>query len=157
MATEQEKTGNRARMWGLTVAGMTMGIWDMVEESAVSLSPGIGEQILKMAEKQLGLEIAGESPRHILIELGRIFVDEYGFCSEALVEGEEPSLKVTLKNAVGVPEYVGLRAQGLEKPFSHPFYCTGLAALARLGKRARGNVEMDLASKTAVITYDILN
>ena len=31
MATDQEKIANRARMWGLTVMGMSAGIWEMVE------------------------------------------------------------------------------------------------------------------------------
>lgn len=156
MATEQQKYANRARLWGLTVVGMTMGIWDMVEESSLALSPQIGAQILTMLEKQLGLEIAGEKPEHLLIELGRIFVDEYGFASEAKVESADKTLRVTLENAVGTPEFAMMKEHGVEKAFSHPFFCAGLASLTRLGLKARGSVEIDATAKRYVITYELI-
>jgi hypothetical protein len=156
MATEQQKYANRARLWGLTVVGMTMGIWEMVEEASVALSPQIGAQILNMLEKQLGLEVAGEKPEHLLVELGRIFVDEYGYASEAKVESTDKTLRVTLENAVGTPEFAMLKERGVEKLFSHPFFCAGLAAFARLGLKARGNVETDVAAKRQVITYELI-
>ncbi len=157
MGTDQEKIANRARMWGLVVFSMTAGIWDMVEESSVSLSPIIGEQLLKMAEKQLGLEIAGESPEHIMVELGRIFVDEYGFCSSAQTDVSGNTIKVVLAHAVGVPEFKLLMDMGVEKPFSHPFMCAGLAALARLGRRARPTLELDVTNQTYTITFEMLS
>ncbi|NMB88362.1 MAG: hypothetical protein GYA17_08365 [Chloroflexi bacterium] len=156
MATEQEKINNRVRMWALGFMGMTMGIWEIIEESSVSLSPQIGAQILKMAEKQLGLEIAGEKPEDVLVELGRIFVDEYGFAGEASVEGSDKTIRVTLKNAVGTPEFAQVLEHGVEKLFSHPFLCAGLAALARMGCKARGNVVVDSANHSYLVTFELL-
>ena len=156
MATDQEKIMHLARLWGLAVMGMTIGIWDMVEESATSLSPGIGENILGELEKQLGLEIAGEKPEDILVELGRIFVDEYGYASEAKVERTDKIIRVSMLNAIGMPEFINVQDHGVEKLFSHPFLCTGLAALARSGVKARGKVELDKAAKSQIVTFELL-
>jgi hypothetical protein len=156
MATEQQKYANRARLWGLTVVGMTMGIWDMVEEASVALSPQIGAQLLTMLEKQLGLEIAGEKPDHLLVELGRIFVDEYGYASEVKVAGADKSFQVTMENAVGTAEFAMMKARGVEKAFSHPFFCAALAAFARLGLKARGEVVADAANKRIVINFELI-
>jgi hypothetical protein len=156
MATEMEKYANRARMWGLTAAGLTVGIWQMVEEASVSISPAVGEALLSMIEKQLGLELAGEKPDHMLTELGRIFVDEYGYCTEAIVEPSDKTYKITLKNAVGTVEAQQLKAMGITKPFSNPFVCSAVAALSRLGFKARGNMEIDVPNKTQIITLEII-
>lgn len=156
MATEVEKVTHRARLWGLVSIGMTLGIWDMVQESAVSLSPVIGKVILQEIEKNLGLEVAGERPEDMLIELGRIFVDEFAIATEVRVENANNGLQATLVNAVGTPEFTALQEKGVEKLFSQPFYCAGLAALARLGCKARGSVEIDKAHNSQVIRFDLL-
>ena len=39
MATDQEKIAHQAQMLGLIAFGLTIGIWEMVEESATSLTP----------------------------------------------------------------------------------------------------------------------
>lgn len=156
MATEQEKTAHREQLLALMLLGMTVGIWDMVEESATSLSPVIGENILGEIEKQLGLEIAGEKPEDILVELGRIFVDELGVASEIKVERTDKAIRITLLNAMGMAEFTILQEHGVEKLFSHPFLCTGLVALARLGVKARGTVELDKAAKSQTVTFELL-
>lgn len=156
MATEQEKTARRARIWGITAYGLTLGIWDMVQESALTLSPAIGKAILADMEKNLGLELAGEKPEDILVEIGRVCVDEGGFASEAKVEKTNNGFQVTLVNAVGTQEFAALQEKGVEKLFSHPFYCAGQAALARLGCKARGSVEIDKAHNSHVIRFELL-
>ena len=156
MATEQEKTTHLARMLGLANVGMTLGIWELVEESATTLTPIIGTQLIGEIEKQLGLEIAGEKPHDLFVELGRIFVDEVGFGSEVKVESADKTILVTFKNAAGSPEFASLKEHGVEKLFSHPYLCTGIAALARMGIKARGNVEVDKATNTQTITFELL-
>ncbi len=156
MATEQEKNARQAQMLGLITFSMTLGIWEMVEESATSLTPIIGAQLLGEIEKRLGLEIAGEKPQDLFVELGRIFVDELGFGSEVKVESVEKTILVTFKNAIGSPEFAMLKERGVEKLFSHPFLCTGIAALTKMGIKARGNVAVDKATNTQTITFDLL-
>ena len=155
MATDQDKYANRARLWGMVVVAMTTGIWDMVEESSVTLSPLIGASLLSLLEKNAGLEIAGEKPEHMLVELGRILVDEFGYATEAKVEGSDKSYKLILINAVGLPEYKALEAKGITKAFSNPVYCTGIAALARLGYKCRAKVDINLETKTQVTTFEL--
>lgn len=158
MATEQEKFANRARMWGLTALGLTAGIWEMVEEASASMSLSIGEAILTQVEKQLGLELAGEKPEHMLVELCRIFVDEYGYCTETVIDNKDTVIKVTLKNAVGTIEFGTLQKDhGVEKIFSNPFMCVGIAGLARIGVKTRGKVEFDIPNKTQVITFEVVS
>jgi hypothetical protein len=155
MATEQEKSDRRARLWGLTSIGLTLGIWDMVQESALTLSLPIGQAILVDMEKAAGLELVGEKPEDVLVEIGRICIDEGGFASDARVEKTDKGLQVTLLNAVGTPEFAALKEKGVEKLFSHPFYCVGLAALARLGCKARGSVEIDQAHNNQIISFEL--
>jgi hypothetical protein len=156
MATDQDKYANRARLWGMVVVAMTTGIWDMVEESSVTLSPLIGASLLSLLEKNAGLEIAGEKPEHMLVELGRILVDEFGYATEAKVEGSDKSYKLTLVNAVGLPEFKALETKGITKAFSNPVYCTGVAAMARLGYKCRAKVDINLETKTQVTTFELL-
>jgi hypothetical protein len=49
-----------------------------------------------------------------------------------------------------------LKEQGAKKLFSHPFLCTGLAALSRLGFRSRGNVEVDATTKAVVVDFELV-
>ena len=109
-----------------------------------------------MLEKNLGLEIAGEKPEDILVEMGRIFVDEFGFAREVKVEDQGNVHIVTLEGAVGSPEFSQLRASGVEKLFSHPFLCAGLAALKRLGVKSRAEIEIDVPNSRQVIRYEFL-
>jgi hypothetical protein len=156
MATEEAKLVNRTRLWGLTTVGMTLGIWDFVQESATALSPTIGDSIVKEMEKSLGLEIAGEKPEHVLTELGRIFVDEYGYAAEAKVEKTNKGFNITLIKAIGIPEYIALRNLGVGKPFSHPFLCACLSVLARLEVRARADIIIDETEKNEIVTLEIV-
>jgi hypothetical protein len=156
MATEQDKYANRARMWGMVVLAMTAGIWDMVEDSAVTLSPMIGATLLSLFEKNAGLEIAGDKPEQMLVELGRILVDEMGYATEAKVEGSDKTYKLTLINAVGLPEFKSLETKGITKPFSNPVYCTGIAAMNRLGFKCRGKIDIDVEKKTQVTTFELV-
>ena len=120
MATDMDKYAHRARMWGMVVVAMTQGIWDIVEESSVTLSPMIGESLLSLLEKSAGFELAGEKPEHMLVELGRILVDEFGYATEAKVESKDKTYTLILSNAVGLPEFKALEAKGITKPLQQP-------------------------------------
>lgn len=156
MATEADKYSNRAKLWGAVVAAMTLGIWEIVEESSVTISPIIGAVLLKSLEATAGFEVAGEKPEHMLVELGRILVDEYGYGTEAKVEGNDKSFKLTIVNAVGMQEAAALAARGVTKPFSNPVYCTGIAAMNRLGFKCRARVEFDQENKSQITYFDLL-
>jgi hypothetical protein len=156
MATDADKFANRARLWGLVTVAMTLGIWEIIEESAVTISPMIGNSLLQMLEKNLGFELAGEKPENMLVELSRIFIDELGYGSEAKVEGSDKNFKLTIINAVGLPEFQALADRGVTKPFSNPIYCTGIAAMNRLGYKCRAKVEIDLATRTQTTYFELI-
>jgi hypothetical protein len=156
MATDQEKTARREGLWGMTVFGMTVGIWEMVEDSATAITPYIGNALLPMIEKQLGLEIAGEKPADIITEIGRLFVDEFGFASEAKVSATDKAVTLVLKNALGTKEGAGLVAMGVKKQFAHPVLCVGIGALTRAGVKCRGNMELDVPNNSQIVTFDLL-
>lgn len=156
MGNEQKQLENRARLWGLTVTGLTMGIWGMVEESATSLAPGVGKQILEMVETQLGKKIDAAKPDEVLGQLGKVFVDEFGYASAVKVESADKQVKVSFTKAISAPEFGLLAERGVKKIFSHPFMSAGMAALGRMGARARWNVAVDPAGGNETITFDLL-
>jgi hypothetical protein len=156
MATDIDKYALRARMWGMVVVAMTQGIWDIVEESSVTLSPMIGESLLSLLEKSAGFELAGEKPENMLVELGRILVDEFGYATEAKVEVKDKTYTLILSNAVGLPEFKALETKGITKPFSNPVFCTGIAAMARLGYKCRAKMDIDLEKKIMTTVFELV-
>ena len=80
----------------------------------------------------------------------------WGLGPKFKVENADKTIRITFQHAVGSPEYAMLKERGVEKLFSHPFLCTGIAALARMGIKARGNVEVDKAANSQTITFELL-
>lgn len=156
MTTDLEKAINSARLWGFSLMGMTLGIWDMVEESAASLSPQIGSQLLSMLEAQFHFKPAGETPEVLLTELGQIFVNEFAFASKVELECMDKTLRVLFTKAVGTAEFNLMKERGVEKLFSHPFLCVGIAALSRLGYKARGSVDVDPVAQATTVSFELL-
>ena len=156
MGTDPQKLENRARLWGMTVTGMTLGIWGMVEESATSLAPQIGSQILAMMEMVLGKKIESDKPDEALRQLGRMFVEDIGYAADSKVETADKQIRVSFSKAVSVPEFALLQQKGVKKLFSHPFMSAGIALLGRMGQKARWAVEIDPAGGNETITYDLM-
>jgi hypothetical protein len=156
MATEQEKIGNRERVWSMLAVAMTKGVWDLVAESSCSLTPQIGTQILDMLEKQMGLTVHGTTPEEVIAEIGRICVEGLGFATGASVEGSGKSVKLALAGAEATDQFGALQAGGVVKLFSHPFLCCGVAALAKIGKKVRGDVQIDAGTKATILTFELL-
>jgi hypothetical protein len=156
MGTDSQKLENRARLWGMTVTGMTLGIWGMVEESATALAPKIGSQILEMIETVLGKKIDSDKPEEALRQLGRMFVEDIGYAADFKVAAAENKIRVSFSKSVSVPEFALLQQKGVKKLFSHPFMSTGVAVLARLGQKARWEVEIDPAGGNETITFNLL-
>jgi hypothetical protein len=155
MATDAKKAENQLKMHQMIITGMALGIWDLIGETAKAISPRIGEQLLTIAEKEAGLEIAGESPDHILTEVGRLFVDEIGGASAAELEVNGNELSLKLRDTPGRELLRPLVAAGVE-PFFEPVMCIGVAALARLGKRARVSMEAWEEGKGGIIHFELV-
>jgi hypothetical protein len=156
MVTEEKKLENRAQLWGMTVTGMTLGIWGMVEESATSLAPQIGSQILEMMETKLGKKIDSTKPEEALQQLGRLFVEEFGYAADAKMDVAEKRIRVSFSKTISAPEFAMLEQRGVKRIFSHPFMSAGVAVLSRIGQKARWTVEIDTSGGNETITFDLL-
>jgi hypothetical protein len=128
----------------------------MVEESATSLAPGVGSQILEMVESKLGKKIDAAKPDEILRQLGRVFIEEFGYAADVKVEGADNQIRVSFHKAISAPEFALLAQRGVKKIFSHPFMSAGVAALSRIGQKARWMVEIDPAGGNETVTFDLL-
>lgn len=153
MATDDKKKANQLRLMGITMRGVALGIWDVVGETASSLGPSIGAQTLEVLEKEMGLEIAGEKPEDVLTEIGRLFVDEFGFAERVDVDSSSGSVSMVVNNCKMAALTGKLIDDGVD-PFICPYRNTGLAALKRLGLHARARVAFDPA-KGSVITFEL--
>ncbi len=154
MATEDSKKENVLRLTTMALASLTAGVWDTLGDSSFALAGPMGDEILQMMEKEMGLEIAGESPKDVINEICRIFVDEFGFAKDIAVEmkgDEEVVLKV--KSCINVPFTARLRAAGVEKPFICPIMNACAAALKRMHFRMRNDVVKWDEGNGSIITF----
>jgi hypothetical protein len=138
MATDEKKAANRARVAEYTLVGLAAALWEMVGESSMALAAPIGEQILKLTEKEMGLEIAGETPQAVLTEVARLLADEFGYCKEVRLEEKGDMLTLYAKDCVTSNMPRQLKEAGVDKYYISPGLLLSLAALKRLGVKARG-------------------
>ncbi len=156
MATEEKKTQNRARINDITLVGLTAAIWEFVGESALSLCNQMGEEILNVLEKEMGVEIAGEKPEDVLTEIGRVFVDELGFAKaiEVKREGNCVLLFATDSLTSDLPKM--LKERGVNKYYISPAMNASLAALKRIGVKARADFMPATKPGEMIIKFDLL-
>ncbi|RLC61679.1 MAG: hypothetical protein DRI48_10470, partial [Chloroflexi bacterium] len=137
MATEEEKKRNLARINAMIIYGLEKGLWDLLGESVLSMSTTVGEGMLEIMEKTMGLEIAGEEPQDILTEIGRIFVDEIGIATRFDITRTEDQVDFLVENCVLLNVEKDLVAAGI-KPFMCPYLNIAAAAMRRrLGLKTR--------------------
>jgi len=156
MATEEQKKANQLRLAKLSLLGLAASVWDMVGDGAYAFSKGMGEHILPVLEKEMGLELTGESLVDIVTEVGRIAVDEFGFAESVEVSGDDNVITLKVKNCANRKLTDDLMATGVEHPFICPFLCVGEAILHRAGKRARGTVEKWVEGNGSIITFELI-
>lgn len=153
MATEEQKKANQLRLANLTLLGLSTAVWDMVGDSALVFSKGIGESILPVLEKEMGLEIAGQSPEEIGNEIGRILVDEFGFAESVEISFEGDVAIQKVKNCLIYNLCKDLTDAGVETPFFCTFKCLADAIVARMGGKVRVNIERG-DDRTSIITLE---
>ena len=156
MATEEQKKANQLRLANMIIYGLAVSVWDMVGESAYVFSKGMGDVILPVLEKEMGLEIAGESHLDVATEVGRIAVDELGIAKDMEITGDGDKIIMKLREYILRPLYDNLAAAGVEKPFVDPVMCIGEAVIRRLGKKPRINAEKWEEGKGVIITFELI-
>jgi len=143
MATEEEKKRNLARLNAMIIYGLEKGLWDLFGESALATTNTIGNGMLEILEKNMGLEIEGEVPQDILTEIGRLFVDEYGIASNFDITKDGDDIHFDVKNCVLMHVEKDLIADGI-KPFVCPYLNIAAAAMRRR-----------LGVKTSISQFDV--
>ncbi len=154
MATEEIKKENQLRLINMTLLSLATSTWDTLGESAFAYSGPMGNMILGVMEKEMGLEIAGESPVDVMTEVNRIFVDEFGFASDIDVEMKgDDTYEVRVRNCVNRRFTDKLMEAGVEKPFVCPIMNACQAAMRRMDFKARSNVEKWVDGNGSIITF----
>ncbi|HHN93983.1 MAG TPA: hypothetical protein ENK17_04380 [Anaerolineae bacterium] len=157
MATEEEKKRNLARINAMIIYGLEKGLWDLLGESALATSATVGEGMLEVMEKTMGLEIAGEEPQDILTEIGRIFIDEIGIATHFDIThaGDEVNFKV--KNCVLLRTEEDLIKSGIQ-PFMCPYLNIAAAAMRRrLDVKTRvSKIDVDVDGRECTLSFDMV-
>ncbi len=143
MATEEEKKRNLARINAMIIYGLEKGLWDLFGESALAVTTTVGEGMLEIMEKNMGLEIADEEPEDVLTEIGRIFIDEIGIAREFEIVKEGDTVSFHVDGCVLMHTEKSLIADGI-KPFVCPYLNIAAAAMRRR-----------LGVKTSVQQFDV--
>ena len=152
MATEEQKKENLVRLMGMTIRGLALGIWDMVEESSLALGPSMGEQLLQVMEKEMGLELAGEDRADVLNEVARLFVDEFGFAQHVDVAPTEGGAAMIVHNCALLKLTGQLSEDGVE-PFLCPYRNVVAAGAKRGNIKMRSSVDFAPELKKCTITF----
>lgn len=154
MALDEQKKENRLRLTNLALLSLASSTWNMLGDTAFAFSGPMGSQILNIMEKEMGLEIAGEDPKNVMMEIARIFVDEFGFAGEIeVIQKDEGNFEVRVRNCVNRAFTDKLTAAGVEKPFICPILNAMQASLRRMGFKMHENVEKWVDGKGSIITF----
>lgn len=156
MATDEQKKANMYRLAKLTLYGLTTGIWDLLGEGALGLSHLIGDEILPVLEKEMGLELGGDSLLDIATEVGRLAVDEFGIAESVEASGDDDKIVLKIRRYALYHLFNDLVAAGIEKPFIDPFLCVGDAILDHKGVKAMGSAEKWDEGKGVIITWEVI-
>jgi len=101
----------------------------------------MGNELIHMFEKEMGLEIAGETPEDVIQEIARIFVDEFGFASNIeVVNGGSDKIQIKVTKCINRKLTDKLMEEGVETPFICPIMNATFAALSRMGFRMHHEV-----------------
>lgn len=153
MASDEQKKINLLRLSNLTLLSLATSVWDMLGETSFVFGKDMGQTVLNVMEKEMGLEIAGETPENVMMEISRIFVDEFGYASDIDIETSDNTFVLKVHNSVNYNFNNSLLKAGVEKPFTSPLMNACEAAMDRLGFKMHENVEQWPEGKGTIITY----
>jgi hypothetical protein len=154
MATDEKKKENMLRMTQISLTALTTSVWDALGESSFALTTLMGDRILEMFEKEMGLEIAGESTEAVIREIQRIFVDEFGYAQGITTTMLDGGNKIELRVSGCVNRLFTnkLLAAGVQKPYICPIMNATVAALRRMGYKVRNDIQPWSEQSGSIIT-----
>lgn len=154
MATEEEKKRQLVRVLSLMIEGLAKGIYDLFEDSAYALMKTVGDDILEIMQKEMGLEVHGENPGDVLNELLRIWVDEIGWFDNAHVEETENGWIIEGHHCKGWNLTQKILSTGVKEPFTCPIMNSMHAALDKLNVRTHMHIESIPDKKGTRFTFE---
>ncbi len=158
MASEEQKKERLLKVFNIAMYSMIGGLWDLFGESSFATINTVGDRILQTIEKDSGLEIQGENPKDILLEVSRLLADEIGTMKSGTVtmtDGGHVTIaceKCFLRQATDL----------LEKDGVQPFACipmniSAAAMRKRLGTRHRVlGRQWDKDTQTCTIEFQLI-
>lgn len=154
MATDEQKRQSQVRLSNLALLSLASGVWDILGKGVNAFSGSMGDAILDVIEKEMGIEVAGEDPEAVMREVSRIFVDEYGFASdiEVVVQDQE-NFQLRVRNCVNRSFTDQLMQAGVEKPFICPIMNSCRSALRRIGYKMHEDIEQWKEGKGSIISF----
>ncbi|MGC9397758.1 MAG: hypothetical protein ACP5HM_01325 [Anaerolineae bacterium] len=157
MATEETKKKRLRQVFNIMVYGLARGLWDLFGEASFATTNSIGDKVLEIMEQEMGLEIAGEDPESILIEIERLLVDEIGTMRSGRITIEGNLIRMACTKCV-----LREATKELEDAGVQPFACLPMTIAAatmrkRLGTRHRllGR-DWDPETETCTIKFEII-
>lgn len=155
MANEDQKKQNILRLTQMALTSLTASVWDTLGDSSFALTTSMGDELLHLFEKEMGLEIAGETPEAVIHEIGRIFVDEFGFAKEikATTSEDGRQIQIYVTSCINRAFTDKLLAAGVQKPFICPIMNTTAAALKRMGFKMHNDVAKWIEGNGSIITF----
>jgi hypothetical protein len=137
MATEEQKKQNLLKVFNIAMFGLIEGLWDLFGESSFATINAVGDRILETMEKEAGLEISGENPEDILLEVTRLLVDEMGTMSAGKVTMDGTKVSIACQECF-LREATGwLEAEGVQPFACVPMNISAAAMRKRLGSKHR--------------------
>ncbi len=157
MATEEEKKKNLARINAMIIYGLERGLWDLFGESALATTNLIGNGMLELLEKTMGLEIIGEDPQDILTEIGRLFVDEFGIAVRFDITKTDDNIDLIIERCVLMQVEKDLVEAGI-KPFVCPYLNISTAAMRnRMGLKTKiSGFDVDTDAHKCVLQFQMI-
>lgn len=156
MATEEQKKKNMMRMMTLMIAGMAKALYDLFGETAYATMGEVGKSLLKIMEDEMGLEVSGEDPQEVLLEIGRIFADEMGFIADFSVEGDDGEMRLLVDKCAGWNLTQSILKHGVDVPFTCPIMNVAQAALLKMGKHAQKDIAPRPEVHGSIITFKMI-
>ena len=152
MATEEQKKESQIRMLKMIVGAMSKALFDLLGETAFAVMGGVGDEYLNVMEKEMGLEIAGETPKDVMMEVGRIFVDEIGYINSFKIEEKDNEIDMLINGCHGYDLSKKLLSQGVNV-LPCPLMNICSSAFKRMGKPVRKKVAPRIKEKGSKLTF----
>ena len=160
MATEEQKKARELRLFNDIITGFAKGLYDLFGDTALATVETIGKSVLEEMERELGLEIQGESSQDILTEIGRLLVDEYGLVkdSDLTINDETRKVHISCTDCSLWKSCKDLSDGGITPYTCVPMMMATAALRQRRGQRVRfAGIEQNVDKRLCDIHFQMID